>query len=138
MKREYFDELAPRWDSLPGPPDSADRARRFVDDSLPASCASVLDLGCGTGILVEPLLASAAESIIECDFAERMLQENRAKRADARVRYLCCDASHPPLAESTLDAVLCFNVLPHLDDIPPPSPRYSGRSAPEAVWPSAT
>lgn len=119
MKRAYFDELAPRWDSLPGPPDAGERARRFAEAALTSREAVVLDAGCGTGILGEAVLATCSELrlLIECDFAHAMLRENRRKLDGPTVSHVCGDLAAPPLRPKSLDAVLCLNVLPHLVDM---------------------
>ncbi len=117
MKRAYFDELASRWDALPGPPDGAQRAERFAAGALTSRERVVLDAGCGTGILGRAILRRCPELrlLVECDFAQGMLRENRRKLANAAVAQLCGDLAAPPLRAGSVDAVLCLNVLPHLE-----------------------
>lgn len=119
MKRAYFEELAPRWDSLPGPPDSAARALRFASAALTSREETVLDAGCGTGILGAAVQAVCPQLrlLIECDFALTMLTESRRKLAPAAVSHVCADLAAPPIRPRSLDAVLCLNVLPHLEDL---------------------
>ncbi len=119
MKRAYFDELAARWDSLPGPPDAGERARRFAAAALTSREAVVLDAGCGTGILGEAVRSTCPELrlLIECDFAYAMLRENRRKFTAPPVGHVCGDLAAPPLRPRSLDAVLCLNVLPHLENL---------------------
>ncbi len=113
-KRDYFNELAPAWDGIPTPPDAEEKARRFVREALHPADRIVLDLGCGTGILVPALLDHNPARIVECDFAEGMLAENRRKWRDGRIGRVCADALALPFEAESLDAVLCFGVLPHL------------------------
>jgi ubiquinone/menaquinone biosynthesis C-methylase UbiE len=119
-KRTYFSGLAERWDSLPAPPGAAGKVRRFLEKSLSGTARWVLDAGCGTGILLPDLLAMCPPetSIVEMDFAETMLFENVLKSADPRVSRICGDARHVPFAAGCLDLVLCFGVVPHLEDVP--------------------
>lgn len=128
MKRAYFDELAPRWDSLPGPPDAAVRARRFAASALTSRETKVLDAGCGTGILGEAVIEACPNLrlLVECDFATAMLAENRRKLVHPAVAQLCGDLAAPPLRPGSLDAVLCLNVLPHLEDLPAVLPALLG------------
>jgi demethylmenaquinone methyltransferase/2-methoxy-6-polyprenyl-1,4-benzoquinol methylase len=122
MKRTYFEELAPRWDLLPGPPDAEARVERFLGGVLPPNCRRILDVGCGTGILVEPILRTAPSIalLVELDYAHAMLVENRRKRqAEVQVAYVCSDTLSPPLADGAFDAALCFNVLPHVNPLEP-------------------
>jgi SAM-dependent methyltransferase len=120
MKRDYFDELAARWDSIPRPPDAPARVERFLDAVLPPVCRRILDAGCGTGILTPGLLRRLGPdgTLVELDYAHAMLVENRRKRAASDpVRYVCGDAAAPALKPGAFDAVLCFGLLPHLESL---------------------
>jgi malonyl-CoA O-methyltransferase len=119
QKRRYFNELAPRWDTLPSPPDAADKVRRFVERALTPDARLVLDIGGGTGILLPALLerCGAAARLLELDLAEGMLAESARKFADQRVARLCADARRLPLRAASFDLVLCFGVLPHLGEV---------------------
>jgi malonyl-CoA O-methyltransferase len=116
--RDYFDALAPRWDTLPAPADAGEKARRFIERAVPASAARVLDIGSGTGLLLAHLKSArpGLRAVVEVDLAEAMLREARAK-GDASASFVCADAARLPLAASSFDAVLCFGVLPHIHDL---------------------
>jgi SAM-dependent methyltransferase len=118
MKRTYFNELAPRWDTLPVPPDPG-KVARFTALSLAPDARRILDVGCGTGILVEHLRRGAAgfTALVELDIAERMLALNRTRSGDPRIAHVCSDALHPPFSRGVFDTVLCFNALPHFDPV---------------------
>src|SRR5262249_36177536 len=55
-----------------------------------APCEQAVELACGTGIWTSPLL-SVAQRILAVDASPEMLALNRAKVADARVRYQLAD-----------------------------------------------
>ena len=55
-----------------------------------APCEQALELACGTGIWTRPLL-TVARHILAVDASPEMLALNRAKVADARVRYQLAD-----------------------------------------------
>jgi ubiquinone/menaquinone biosynthesis C-methylase UbiE len=55
-----------------------------------APCEQALELACGTGIWTRPLLR-VAHRILAVDASPEMLALNRAKVADARVRYQLAD-----------------------------------------------
>jgi len=116
--REYFDALAPCWDTLPAPPDAGEKVRRFVERAVPPAAACVLDIGSGTGLLLEHLKSArpGLRAVVEVDLAEAMLREARAK-APCRASFVCADAARLPLAGASFDAVLCFGVLPHIHDL---------------------
>jgi 2-polyprenyl-3-methyl-5-hydroxy-6-metoxy-1,4-benzoquinol methylase len=112
MKRQYFNELAPRWDSLPGPPDAPVRIEEFLDRVAPRPGETILDAGAGTGILAAGLDRRGC-TFVEFDLAELMLAEARRKRGGAPGAYVCGDLLNMPFAAGSFDAVLCFNTLPH-------------------------
>ena len=117
-KQVHFNQLAAAWDTLPAPADAATRVRRFVDSVDAPGSRCILDVGCGTGILVDPLLEvySAASCLVELDFAIEMLTEGRRKRLSPRIHHVCADARSLPFSQACFDLVLCFGVLPHLGD----------------------
>jgi malonyl-CoA O-methyltransferase len=116
--RDYFDALAPRWDTLPSPPDAPEKARRFVERAVPKTAERVLDIGGGTGLLLSHIesVRPGVRAVVEVDLAEGMLRQARAKE-NSRAGFVCADAARLPLAASSFDAVLCFGVLPHLHDL---------------------
>lgn len=116
--RQYFDALAPRWDTLPAPPDAGAKVRRFVERAVPPAAKRVLDIGSGTGLLLAHLKDArpTLRTVVEVDLALSMLREARAK-GDARARFVCADAARLPIAPASFDAVLCFGVLPHIQEL---------------------
>lgn len=117
-RRQYFNNLAPQWDTLPVVPGAPARIREFLKRSACPGARRILDVGCGTGILLPYLFESYqdAAAIVEFDLAEAMLAENARKFTRKGVAYVCGDAQHLPFKPSSFDAVLCFSVLPHLGD----------------------
>jgi ubiquinone/menaquinone biosynthesis C-methylase UbiE len=115
-KRAFFNQIASSWDSIQRGPQIAPGIRNFVQCSYLDGAKSILDVGCGTGILVPSLLASypRTKPIIELDFAEEMLRRNRAKFHHRRLVRLAGDATNLPLPDESIDLVLCFNTAPHL------------------------
>jgi ubiquinone/menaquinone biosynthesis C-methylase UbiE len=118
-KREYFDELACRWDRLPAAPDAGEKAARFVERMVLGEARRVLDVGCGTGVLVPHLRRALPNGarIVQMDFALQMLREGLRARPVSGLMALCADARRIPLAAGSVDAVLCYGVLPHLGDM---------------------
>jgi ubiquinone/menaquinone biosynthesis C-methylase UbiE len=118
-KRRHFNELAPRWDQLPGPSDAFHKVEEFVARASHTSAQQILDVGCGTGLLLPYLLKACPQAtcVVELDFAEEMLRENARKVADQHVARLCADAQALPFPDGCFDLVLCFAVLPHLVDL---------------------
>ncbi len=117
-KRAYFNGLAAGWDSLPKMDGAEEKVRRYIDGSAAGAPVTVLDVGCGTGILLPALLERipGARCVVEVDFAIEMLRQNARKLSDPRVSRVCADAVRIPAATGAFDLVLCFGILPHLGD----------------------
>ncbi|WP_028895683.1 class I SAM-dependent methyltransferase [Syntrophorhabdus aromaticivorans] len=78
----------------------------------------VLDVGCGTGVLVPFILQRITTKgmLYELDFADRMLETNRQLHKEENIRFVLADAESAALAKASCDSVVCFSCFPHFDD----------------------
>jgi ubiquinone/menaquinone biosynthesis C-methylase UbiE len=74
---------------------------------------SVLDVGCGPGILVERL-ADRACRVVGLDLTSGML--DRARRRCSRSRFVQGDAMRLPFKSARFDAVIAMGLSPYLSD----------------------
>ena len=116
QKHAFFNQIASSWDSMQRGPQIESGVRNFVQCAYLSGAKSILDVGCGTGILVPFLLDNYPRTrpIIELDFAEEMLRRNRAKFRHKRLIRLAGDARNLPFPDESIDLILCFNTAPHL------------------------
>lgn len=116
-----WDSLAATFDAQPdhGLSDPVVRAAwsGLLLGHLMPSPARVADLGCGTGSL-SVLLAEQGFRVIGLDSSPAMIGAARAKAAGLGVDVALClgDASKPPFAPGSFDAVLCRHLLWALAD----------------------
>lgn len=116
-KRQAFDALAPRWDSLKPDEAVAAGARRGLSLLGALSGRDVVDLGCGTGRLEEVLLPHLGKgTVVAVDFSPGMIEQASRRCADPRVTWLCRDVLETGLASGSADVVLCFDAFPHFPD----------------------
>lgn len=76
---------------------------------------TVVDLGCGGGLLAEPLQRAGAR-VVGVDLSQGSL---RAASAHVGGRFVCGDVRHAPLLDRSADVVLLADLLEHLEDIGP-------------------
>ncbi len=79
---------------------------------------TVLDLGCGTGFLIEEiLLQTECNVLLALDIALPMLQVTRGKALPSKVWYLCADAEALPLNEFSIDRIYSNLALQWCQDL---------------------
>lgn len=82
---------------------------------LPADDATIADLGCSTGYLLEDLRAAYSEAtLIGVDLVGSGLRKAHANVPDARL--VQADLCSLPLDDASVDAVVSANVLEHVPD----------------------
>lgn len=95
-------------------------AKRFSRDAKSPHCLEglrVLDIGCGGGLLAEPL-ARLGGQVTGIDAAERNIAIARAhaEQTGAKVTYLPCAAEDLVSAPQRFDVVLAMEVIEHVSD----------------------
>lgn len=112
--REYFNSKADIWDSLCAPEEKA-KLETIIRGLNIAPGSTVLDVGCGTGILIPYLLAAVgpAGRIVALDIAEAMLERAQSKGFPANVEFICADVVSIPYPDATFDEVICNSAFPH-------------------------
>lgn len=106
----YFDRLAPGWD--------ADMVRnervisRILDMAGITEGVSVLDVGCGTGVLIPDYLARGVRAVTGVDISPEMIRVAREKFSDARVTLLAADVMETAFADP-FDRCVIYNAFPH-------------------------
>ena len=122
-----FDALAQRWWDPDGPSrplhDLNPVRLQYIAARAALSGASVLDVGCGGGLLSEALARSGAR-VTALDLAPELIEvarlhllETRAREPGIEVEYLQCSAEQ--LADQrpgAFDVVTCMELLEHVPD----------------------
>ena len=110
----FFDALAPQWD-----------AEMICDEQIIATILDgasmqagqrVLDVACGTGIMIPHYLARGAEHVTAIDISPEMAKIAGEKFAgDERVTVLCGDVEETAFPEQ-FDTIMIYNAFPHFPD----------------------
>ena len=112
--KEYFNERASRWDSFGD--DDSNTIAYFLSLLDIQDGDSVLDLGCGTGVLGKQLLKTPAKEILGVDVSDKMIEVAQQKyQGIARISYLCRDFYK--LQHEPFDHIICYNAFPHFLDV---------------------
>jgi ubiquinone/menaquinone biosynthesis C-methylase UbiE len=119
MHRKFFDFFASKWDDGESS-DKINQLKKFFYNLNVNISGNVLDIGCGTGILVPFLLKKSSRDchLFELDLSKEMLRENKKKCGDksSLINHIHADTHHLPFKQHQFNFVLCFAVLPHLSD----------------------
>ena len=113
----FFDERAAGWDAGV-PPEIVQRARDMLHELHVRPGERVLDVGCGTGVLV-PMLREQMQGkgfVAAIDVSLNMLREGRKKHGCDFAGWMQADAGRLPARGGNFDWVLCYSVFPHFMD----------------------
>jgi SAM-dependent methyltransferase len=98
---------------------SARVAPDFVRFAAPGPLSRCLDVGAGTGVLTEALLAASEEArVVGIEPAASYVEFARARVADDRARFEVGDAQAIPFEDDNFDAALAMLVLQQVPDAP--------------------
>lgn len=111
----YFNERADSWDESGCSGESrVQGAVLSLVDLKPGD--SVLDLGCGTGVMIPFYLAAQAGKIVAVDVSEKMVERAREKFGnEPSVELRASDALSLDEGER-FDAAVIYNAYPHFPD----------------------
>jgi 2-polyprenyl-6-hydroxyphenyl methylase/3-demethylubiquinone-9 3-methyltransferase len=91
---------------------------RNPEEPAPLRGRSILDIGCGGGLLAEPLARLGAE-VTGIDAAERniAIARRHAESVGVKVTYLPCSAEDLAARGAQFDAVLAMEIVEHVADL---------------------
>lgn len=123
---EFFDRYAPQWD--------ADMIRsdeiigKILDGAKVEAGKTVLDVACGTGVLIPDYLKRDVAAVTGVDISPEMIQIAREKFLEktnlekmglgekkTRLDFICADAVEVPF-ERPFDCIMLYNAFPHFPE----------------------
>lgn len=109
----FFDSLASGWD--------ADMIRndeiigKILDNVGVTADTEVLDVACGTGVLLPDYLKRGVKSVTAVDISPEMVKIAQRKFPEENVHILCGDVEEIPL-EQNFDCIVVYNAFPHFPE----------------------
>ncbi len=123
----FFDHMASHWD--------ADMIRsdeviaQILDNAQVGPGKLVLDVACGTGVLIPDYLARNVAAVTAIDISPEMVKIARSKFPQDNVEILCGDVETTPIG-SNFDCIMVYNAFPHFPEPEELIRRLSGMLAP--------
>jgi len=124
-RKNFFNDHAESWrdmwykDPATGRHDKHEKDFDRLFSLLPLKRGDrVLDVGCGSGVLVLSILERITSTgiLYELDFADKMIETNRSLHEGDNTRFILADAENVPLDDASCDVVICFSCFPHFHD----------------------
>lgn len=112
----FFDDAAPRWDEEMIKNDRI--IGKILDGAGIGPAQRVLDVACGTGVLIPYYLQRKVAHVTAVDISPEMTKIARGKFPQANVEILCGDIESDSFAgfREAFDAVMVYNAFPHFPD----------------------
>lgn len=107
---DFFNTYAPSWDAAMIRSDK--KIERILDYAGVTSGMSILDVACGTGILIQDYLDREVAHVLGVDISPAMVEIAKAKFTDQCVEFLCADVQELAF-ESLFDCAVVYNAFPH-------------------------
>ncbi len=127
---QFFDRLAPGWDAETVRDDAV--IGIILDNAGVTAGRDVLDVACGTGVLIPDYLRRGAATVTGIDLSPGMAELARAKFQQRNVSILCGDVEEFSF-ERQFDCIVVYNAFPHF-----PQPERLIRCLSEKLRPGGT
>jgi len=110
---KFFDKLAPQWDE--NMIRSDEKVGKILDYAGVKENVSVLDVACGTGVLIPDYLARNVKRVVGVDISSAMIEIAKTKFRDTRASFLHGDVEELNF-DSEFDCCVVYNAFPHFPD----------------------
>ena len=109
----FFDSWAPGWDAGMV---CDDRVIETILDNAGVHAGSrVLDVACGTGVLIPYYLQRDVASVAGVDISPNMIGIARSKFSQQHVQFICADAETASFGTG-FDSIVIYNAFPHFSN----------------------
>ena len=111
---DYFDRCAPAWDAETV--NHKEIIQSILDNVEVGTGCDVLDVACGTGVLIPYYLKRNVASVTAIDISPEMVKIATGKFAEEpKVRVICGDVEET-VFDRKFDRIVVYNALPHFQN----------------------
>ncbi len=110
---EFFDRLAPNWDAALVR--NEEIINTILDNAGVTAGKDVLDVACGTGVLIPDYLKRKVRSVTGIDISPKMAEIAKAKFPQEQITILCGDVETTNFGKK-FDCIVVYNAFPHFPD----------------------
>ena len=109
----FFDNLASSWDK--DMIKNEEVIKIILDNANIKSGIDILDVACGTGVLIDDYLNRNVNKITAIDLSSEMIKVAKSKFSDERVNFICKDILDFNDGNK-YDSIMVYNAFPHFCD----------------------
>ena len=117
---QFFDRLAPNWDAdMVG---NEDVIKTILDNAGVETGKDILDVACGTGVLIPDYISRGVASVMAIDISPKMVDIAREKYlkdektiSSTELSIICGDVETYDF-EKQFDSIVVYNAFPHFPD----------------------
>lgn len=110
--REFFNRVAHKWDEMCHHDDK--KIRKIVDLADIKKKSKILDIGTGTGILINYLLEKSPTKLVGVDISENMIEVAKEKYKGRSVEFIVSDIMK--FNDYGYDYIFIYSAYPHFKD----------------------
>ncbi len=110
--REFFNNLASQWDEMCH--HEVKKLEKIMELSKIKDSSKIIDIGTGTGVMLEYLLQTNPSKITAIDISENMIAVAKSKYKDNRISFVNDDILK--FKETGYDYAILYSVYPHFED----------------------
>ncbi|KOF56156.1 hypothetical protein AGR56_04380 [Clostridium sp. DMHC 10] len=110
--RDFFNNLAFKWDEICN--HEPLKLKKIIDLSNIKYNSKIIDIGTGTGIMLDYLMQTNPLKITAIDISENMIAVAKSKYKDNKISFVNDDIFN--FKEDGYDYALLYSVYPHFED----------------------
>lgn len=112
--REFFNEWASKWDADMVKDDEI--MNIILDNAEITKDKDVLDVACGTGVMIDYYLNREVGSIMGIDLSDKMCEIASEKFKNNKNVLIICEDVEEYKSDEKYDAIIVYNSFPHFPD----------------------